>query len=113
MKKSEFIKAVTDLVKRYIDNEGKEDPNSQIKVNPELLYVDLVTEKDFLASIADSEEAIENAAYAAGAETEDASDYQASQNPDFYPARTLVKYEEGKAPLPDEAAIEKLASNYF
>lgn len=113
MEKSDFIKAVTALVERYIADEGKEDPNAQIKVNPVLLYVDLVPEKDFLRSLADSEEAIEDAAYAVGDETESASDYQASQNPDFYPARTLVVYADRQPPVPDTAAIEALAANYF
>lgn len=113
MEKKDFITAVTRMVQRYIDREDHEDPDSQISVNPVTHFVDLVPAKDFLASLADSEEAIENAAYAFGGRDEEYTDFQASENPDFYPARSLVVYEDRKKPYPDAAAIEKLAETYF
>lgn len=113
MKKTEFEEAVSGLVWEYINNEDMMGKNAQIRVNPALLYVDIFTEKEFLEGIADSEEAIEDAAYASGAETEDASDYQASQDPDFYPASTLVTTDADGRRIPDREAIAKLAANYF
>ena len=113
MKKEDFIQAVTGLVWVYINNEDLQGRNAQITVNPELLYVDLITEAEFQDAILDSEEVIENAAYAHDAAQYEAADYQAAQNPDFYPAWKLVtKGEDGKL-VPDTVAIEKLTANYF
>ena len=112
MKKSEFIQAVTGLVWVYINNEDLQGRNAQITVNPELLYVDLITENEFQDALLDSQEAIENAAYAHDAAQYEAADYQAAQNPDFYPAWKLVtKNQEGKT-VPDDEAIAKVADNY-
>lgn len=113
MKKSEFTEAVTGLVWVYINNEDLQGRNAQITVNPELLYVDLISESEFQNALLYNQEMIENAAYAHDAAQYEASDYQASQNPDFYPAWKLVtKDAEGKT-VPDAEAIEKMASNYF
>lgn len=111
MKKTEFIDAVTGLVYVYINNQDGYGKNAQIRVNPELLTVDLFTEKEFLQGLADSEEVIENAAYASRLEDETAADYQAAQNPDFYPVGTLLK-KEGQDLRPDPLAIGALAENY-
>ena len=112
MKKSEFIQAVTGLVWVYINNEDLQGRNAQITVNPELLYVDLITENEFQDALLDTQEAIENAAYAHDAAQYEAADYQAAQNPDFYPAWKLVtKNQEGKT-VPDDEAIAKVADNY-
>lgn len=113
MKKEEFKEAVTGLVWVFINNEDLQGKNAQIRVNPELLYVDLLTEKEFLTALSYSQEVIENAAYAHDAAQYEAADYQAAQNPDFYPARTLVKKDETGKNVPDEEAIEKLTANYF
>ena len=113
MKKSEFVEAVTGLVWVYINNEDLQGRNAQITVNPELLYVDLITEEEFQDSLLYSQEVIENAAYAHDAAQYEAEDYQASQNPDFYPAwKLLTKDAEGKT-VPDDAAIAAMAANYF
>lgn len=113
MKKSEFTEAVTGLVWVYINNTDIKGKNAQIRVNPELLYVDLLSEKEFLDAIAYSQEAIENAAYAHDAAQYEAMDYQAAQNPDLYPAQTLIKKDEAGKTVPDPAKIEELAANYF
>lgn len=113
MKKSEFLEAITGLVWVYINNEDLQGRNAQITVNPELLYVDLITEEEFQDALLYNQEAIENAAYAHDAAQYEAADYQASQNPDFYPAWKLVtKDAEGKT-VPDTEEIEKIAANYF
>lgn len=112
MKRKEFEEAVTGLVWVWINNRDLQGENAQIRVNPELLYVDLLTQSEFQEAVEDSDEVIENAAYAFGGRDEENADEQARQNPDFYPARTLVKKEDGKT-VPDPNAIETLAANYF
>ena len=113
MKKKEFKEAVTGLVWVYINNEDLQGRNAQITVNPALLYVDLITENEFYDALLYNQEVIENGAYAHDAAQYEASDNQVAQNPDFYPAWKLVtKDTEGKT-IPDEKAIEKMASNYF
>ena len=113
MKKEEFIEAVTGLVWVYINNEDLQGRNAQISVNPELLYVDLLTELEFQQALADNQEAIENAAYAHDAAQYEAADYSAAQNPEFYPAWKLVTIDSEGKKVPDTEAIEKVAENYF
>lgn len=113
MKRSEFEEAVTGLVWIWINNVDLQGKNAQIKVNPELLYVDLLTEKEFLDSLAYAQEAIENAAYAHDAAQYEAADYQAAQNPDYYPAKTLIRKDKDGKIEPDPDAIKKVADNYF
>lgn len=113
MKKDEFKEAVKGLVYVFINNQDMLGKDAHLRVNPELLTIDVVKEQDCLAGLADSEEVIEDAAYAHGAETEDASDYQASQDPDYYPMKTLVMKDAEGQSIPDDRAIEELAKNYF
>lgn len=113
MKKEEFIEAVTGLVWVYINNEDLQGKNAQITVNPELLYVDLITEEQFQDALLFNQEVIENAAYAHDAAQYEAEDYQAQQNREFYPAWKLItKDAEGKT-VPDAEAIATLTANYF
>lgn len=113
MKRNEFEEAVAGLVWVYINNEDLQGRNAQITVNPELLYVDLISESEFQDALLYNQEVIENAAYAHDAAQYEASDNQVAQNPDFYPAWKLVtKDAEGKT-VPDTEAIAKMASNYF
>lgn len=112
MKKSEFKEAVTGLVWVWINNQELQGKNAQLRVNPVLLYVDFLTEKEFQDSLAYAQEAIENAAYAHDAAQYEAADNSAAQNPDYYPMRTLVKKDEEGKTVPDPEAVEKVASNY-
>lgn len=113
MKKSEFIEAVTGLVWVYINNEDLQGKNAQITVNPELLYVDLITEEQFQDALLFNQEVIENAAYAHDAAQYEAEDYQAAQNREFYPAWKLVTQDSDGKTVPDTKAIEEMAANYF
>ncbi|MDE5882989.1 MAG: hypothetical protein K2H60_14815, partial [Muribaculaceae bacterium] len=62
---------------------------------------------------ADSVEAIEDEAAAQGDETEDATDFQASQDPDFYAIKDyVVKESNGKLKV-DVKAVERLAESYI
>lgn len=100
----EFKKIVSDNVQLYIDNFDRFDSNPQIRVNPELMRVDIVNGSDFLSGIADSEEAVEDAA---------AADYQVRQNPDFYPVKKLLyTLPDGKT-VPSAKAIDEIAKVYF
>ena len=113
MERSTFVKAVTDLVQEYIDNWDRFDSNPQIRVNPELLFVEAIDGSAMLEGIGDSDEAIENAAYAHGDETMSSTDFQNKENPDFYPIKELIKPVGHNVSVPDEDKIQKLADNYF
>lgn len=108
-----FVKAVTDLVQEYIDNWDRFDENPQIRVNPELLYVEAIDGRAMLEGVGDSEEAFEDAAYAHGDETMSATDYQEKQDPDFYPIKELLKPAGHNVSVPDVDKIEKIADEYF
>lgn len=110
---NEFKKIVSDNVQLYIDNFDRFDSNPQIRVNPELLSIDLVNGSDFLSGIADSEEAVEDAAAAGSAESDDAADYQVRQNPDFYPVKKLLDTLPDGKTVPSAKALEEIAKVYF
>ena len=111
--KTTFIKAVKELVQEYIDNWDRFDENPQIRVNPELLFVEAVDGKAMLEDLGDSEEAFEDAAYAQGDETMSATDFQEKQDPDFYPIKDLIKPVGLNLSVPDDAKIEAIAARYF
>ena len=113
MTREEFIHAVTNAVKEYIDNAGSFDRDMQLRVNPDSFEISYATSVDRESDIADSDEAIENAAAAYGDAEESAMDYQASQNPDFYPIWTLIRNLPGSRKEINSEAIERLATNYF
>ena len=108
-----FVKAIADLVKEYIDNFDRFDENPQIRVNPELLYVEAINGNAMLEGIGDSEETFEDAAYAHGDESMSATDFQEKQDPDFYPIKDLLKPTGDHSSMPDIEKIEKIADNYF
>lgn len=113
MKRNEFVNAVASMVSNYIDNFYNFDGNAHLRVNPELLTVEIENGYAQDDDIEYSDEVIENAAYAEGDATESSSDFQASQNYDYYPVSTLLKFVDDHKAIPDKEAIEKLADNYF
>lgn len=113
MTREDFVKTVITQVQEYIDNFDRFDSDPQLRVNPVLLFTDIINGSDRLNGIGYSEEAIENDAYAQGDETMSASDYQSSQDPDFYPVKELLKPTGPTTSTPDTAKIEKIADNYF
>lgn len=113
MKKQEFEETVFGLVWVWINNRDLQGENAQISVNPVSLFVDLLTQREFQQAIEDSDEAVENAAYAHDAAQYEAMDFQASQNPDFYPAKSLTRVSDEGKTEPDSQKIEAMASNYF
>ena len=108
-----FVKAVTELVQEYIDNWDRFDSNPQIRVNPELLFVEAIDGSAMLEGIGDSEEAFEDAAYAQGDETMSAADFQEKEDPDFYPIKELIKPVGHNISVPDTDKIEAIADEYF
>lgn len=108
-----FVKAVTELVQEYIDNWDRFDSNPQIRVNPELLFVEAIDGSAMLEGIGDSEEAFEDAAYAQGDETMSATDFQEKEDPDFYPIKELIKPVGHNISVPDTDKIEAIADEYF
>lgn len=111
MTRNDFIKTVTELLNQYIF-EGVEPENIQLRVNPASLTVALVSNEVFLSELADSEEAVEEAAGAERSESKEATDRQVSQNPDFYPVFTLIKKGADGKFVVDQEAVAKLAANY-
>ena len=112
MDSKDFKRVLTDMVQEYIDNFDRFDSNPQLRVNPVTFRVDLVNGSDMMSEIEDSDEAVEDAAASQGMESDDATDYQVKQNPDFYPVKRLLKAE-GNTDVPSEAEIDKIVREYF
>ena len=112
MDKKEFEGVLTDAVQMYIDNFDRFDSNPQLRVNPVSLRVDLVNGSDLINEIEDSDEAVEDAAAAQGMESNDATDYQAKQNPDFYPVKPLLE-PKGNTDVPSAKKIDEIVKVYF
>ena len=112
MDKKEFEGVLTDAVQMYIDNFDRFDNNPQLRVNPVSYRVDLVNGSDLINEIEDSDEAVEDAAASQGMESNDATDYQAKQNPDFYPVKPLLE-PKGNTDVPSKKKIEEIVKVYF
>lgn len=113
MKQIEFIEGVARMLQHYINNSGHFDSNAQLRVNPATMATTIVNGSDMLAELADSDEAIEDAAAADGLRDEDATDYQASQNPDFYSVKMLIQSGPSGHDEPSLHAIVQIADSYF
>lgn len=112
MTKEQLTFAINQAVELYIANANRFDGNAQLRVNPASLGIDLVSGEDMLKAIAYADEAIEDAAASDGLANEDATDLQASQNPDFYPITTLISRADGAA-KPDAKAIAAVVARYL
>lgn len=113
MNRENFIKRIDENVQLYIDNFDRFDSNPQLRVNPASFSMEIVNGSDMLAGIEDSNEAIENAAGAQGAATEVYTDFQVTQNPDFYPLKKLFIVDGQGVARPDENAVSAIADIYF
>lgn len=103
MSKEEFINNVKRIVANYAGNRDEMVDDPQLRVNPMSLTVSVVTGQEMQNEIAYTDEDIEAGAAAEGDETESSDDYEAKQDPDFYPLRQLFK----------DGAVEAVAVNYF
>lgn len=113
MKQIEFIEGVTRILRNYINNSRYLDSNAQLRVNPATMATTIVNGRDMLAELADSDEAVEDAAAADGLRDEDSTDYQATQNPDFYSVRMLIQTDRSGQREPSMPAIMQIADSYF
>lgn len=113
MKRQQFINSVATVVQEYIDNFSSYDKNPQLRINPELLLVEVENGNGYLRDIEYSDEVVESAAAAERPDYEDAMDYQASQNFDYYPVCDFFKVKSDGTGMPDLAAIERLADKYI
>lgn len=112
MDKKELTRRITDAVNVYIDNFDRFDSNPQLRINPATFDVEVIDGRTFAEEIEDSDEAVENAAVAEGAGTKEATDFQVTQNPDFYAVRELLEKKEGRA-VPSVSRIAAVVSEYF
>lgn len=112
MDKELFRKRLNDAVNLYIGNFDRFDTNAQVMVNPDNYAVSLINGRDMASEIEDSDEVIENAAIAEGAATEEADDYQAHRNPDFYPVKGLLETRPDGQVVPSRLRIAALMKLY-
>ena len=113
MTRKELIENINTTLRRYLNATEYYGPDPQLSVNPVTLYVDLATDATRTAGLADSEEALEDAAAAQGDASEAATDFQARENPDYYPVSQFLKYTSGAPTVPDTAAVAALALSYI
>ena len=110
---TDLTEAITKAVNEYIENFDRFDSNPQIRVNPSTLDAQLVNGSDMLAELGDNDEAIEDAAAADGLRDEEGTDFQVTQNPDFYPVKPLLGQTPNGATIPSASAIREIAAKYF
>lgn len=113
MTRTDFIERINNAISRYLDDFELFEPAPQLSINPQTLSVELISGKERQTQLEYADEALESAAGAEGDLSEQALDFQVSQNPDFYPVRTLLKVVPGKPTVSDQTAIEAVADRYF
>lgn len=111
--KAEFVKSVNELVSNYIQDFFDFDANPQLRINPELLLVEIENGYAFQEDLGYSDEVIENAAYAEGDATESSDDFQAKQNYDYYPVKDFIERNADNQATVNTKAIDALATKYF
>lgn len=113
MSHEEFRRLVVNSIQEYIDDFDRYGAGARLRVNPASHDVELENGYAIQEEIEDSDEAVENAAVAEGAATKEYTDYQVTQNPDFYPLRTLIKVDENGRGVPDPEAVDNIVANYY
>lgn len=113
MNKQEFAETLRNIVSNYIEEYNEIGPDAQIAVNPVTQYITVDTGNDIQYDIADSQEAVEEAAAAEDARDADAADYQARQDPDFYALSGFVVRDKNGLLHPDVDAIDRLINTCF
>lgn len=113
MERKQFTDSVIEVVQNYIDSFYEFDKNPMLRVNPKLLLVEVENGYGFQEDLGYSDEVVEEAAAAEGDASMSDTDYQASQNFDYYPVREfIVTDSEGRGSV-DKKAVERLADKYF
>lgn len=113
MTQEELITAINHAVTLYTNSPEYFDSNPQLRINPATLDVTIINGNDMMKGIAFSDEAIEEEALVDGDESESATDFQASQDPDFFPVKKYVRIDVHGKNVPDMKMIKKLAETYI
>lgn len=111
--RQEFVNSVNEVVQNYIDNFYDYDANPMLRVNPDLLLVEVENGYAFQKDLGYSDEVIEDAAYAEGDATMSNTDNQAKQNYDYYEVRGFIAVDAEHQGHVDEKAVNALADKYF
>lgn len=109
----QFTNSVVEVVQNYIDNFYEFDNNPILRVNPELLLVEVQNGYAFQKDIGYSDEVIEEAAYAEGDATESNTDFQAKQDYDFYKVTDFVTVGPDHKGSVNMDAVNTLTRKYF
>lgn len=112
MTRKDFEDVLTTLVEEYINLFDQFGPDAQLQINPTTLQAQLVKSDSRLQAIADSDEAIEDAAAADGMASEQDTDFQVEENPDFYPVKDYFTVDKKGQGHVKEKAVAKLAARY-
>ena len=113
MDKEEFIETLKNIISNSIEEFNELGPQAMLAINPVTHYITMDAGDDIQYDIADADETIEDGAAAQEPEEEDSTDYQASQNPDFYSLRSFIKRDSKGRMVPDEKEIEKVIAVYY
>ena len=113
MDKNQFTENIISLISRYIEDFSSFDSNPQLCVNPVSFDATVVNGADMLKGIEYSNEAVEDAAGAEGARSEDGTDFQVRRNPDFYAIKDYLKKGADSKVAPDDDAVRTLVGIYF
>lgn len=111
--RSQFVNSVTEAVQQYIDTFYEYDGNPVLRVNPELLLVEVENGYGLLDDIDYSNMVIEEAAYVGGDRSESDDDNHAKQDYDYYPVKKFFTVDASGHGAVNKDAIEKLADIYF
>ena len=113
MTRKEFTDTINDMVKEYIADGRVAGSDFQIQIDPVNLHAAYADSKALQENIDYSDEVIENAANAQGAEFEERGEHDVARLPDYYALSTLVTTASDGSVIPDTTAIDGLVSNYF
>ena len=112
MTREELAENIAITIKEYVGLDNHNGPGLKLSINPESLFVSVITESEMLTDIAESNEAIEDAAAAERPASEDATDYQVARTPDIYPVADFEKSSSSGAVTLDMDAIMAVAAKY-
>lgn len=110
--KVSFKNDIINLLHAFVEFGDSTAGNPQVRIDPQTLYVALANGADFIDEIADTEENIENEAAAESNSAEEAADFQAQRDPDFYPVSRFLTLQHGKRIINQEA-VDRLVDSYY
>lgn len=111
--RDQFINSVNEVVQQYIDNFAQYDENPMLRVNPDLLLVEVENGYALLDDIDYSNMVIEEAAYVGGDRSESDDDNHAKQDYDYFPVRNYITVDSKGQGTVNSKAVNALADKYF